>query len=64
MKVISSISGLRATLDEGKFDKLLIYRYISALCEMYPQGLIVIGRDGRPSGIEIEDTLVKILNLK
>jgi len=62
MKVISSISGLRATLDEGKFDKLLIYRYISALCEMYPQGLIVIGRDGRPSGIEIEDTLVKILN--
>lgn len=62
MKIISSISGLRATLEEGKFDTLLIYRYITALCEIYPQGLIVIGRDGRPSGEDIENTLVQILN--
>lgn len=62
MKVISSISGLRATLDEGNFDKLLIYKYISALCEIYPNGLIVIGRDGRPSGEDIQNTLENILN--
>ncbi len=61
MKIISSISGLRATLNEGKFDNLLVFKYISAICKLYPKRLIVIGRDGRPSGIEIEKFIAKTL---
>lgn len=62
MKVISSISGLRATLNEGIFDSLLVYKYLSAICKIYPTGIFVIGRDGRPSGIEIEKFIAQILS--
>ncbi len=62
MKIISSISGLRATLVEGKFDNLLVYKYTSAICKLFPSGLILIGRDGRPSGLEIEEFIAQTLN--
>lgn len=62
MKVISSISGLRATLIDGKFNNLLVYRYISALCSVYPKGKFVVGRDGRPSGEAIEILIAKIFS--
>ncbi len=61
MAIIRSISGLRATLVDGVFDDNLIYIYIYSLLKLYPEGKFVIGRDGRPSGIAMQEFIAKIM---
>lgn len=53
MPLIRSISGLRATLGDSLTPEI-ISKYTAAFCRILPQGEIVIGRDGRPSGKWIE----------
>ncbi len=53
MPIIRSISGLRGTLGDSLTPQVII-DYTSAFCKMLPEGEIVFGRDGRPSGIWIE----------
>ncbi|OGU58842.1 MAG: hypothetical protein A2X64_09540 [Ignavibacteria bacterium GWF2_33_9] len=57
MSIIRSISGLRATLSDGSLSDNLITKYASAFHQFCPEGHIVIGRDGRPSGKKIEKLL-------
>lgn len=56
MPVIRSISGLRATLGNS-LTPALVANYASAFSAMLPDGAIVIGHDGRPSGLWIEQVL-------
>lgn len=62
MAIVNSISGTRATLEE--FTPKFIEKYAAAFNSFIPSGTIIIGRDGRPSGVEIEkvliDTFVKL----
>ena len=46
---IISVSGLRGTIGE-QLTPAVASRYISALAATLPKGIVVIGRDGRPSG--------------
>jgi phosphomannomutase len=61
MSIIRSISGLRATLYDDVFDENIIYLYINSLLQLFPEGKFVIGRDGRPSGIAMQDFIAKIM---
>jgi phosphomannomutase len=54
MPIIRSISGLRATLNDGLRPDILT-KYVAAYCNSLPKGDIVVGRDGRPSGLWIAD---------
>lgn len=60
MPFIRSISGLRATLGSN-MTPALIADYGSAFAKYSPDGPIVIGRDGRPSGEWIEQILTGTL---
>lgn len=60
MPLIRSISGLRATVNDSIND-LIIENYANAYHTVIDEGPIVIGRDGRPSGKQIEETLIKTL---
>jgi phosphomannomutase len=57
MPVIRSISGLRATLGDGLLPNL-ISNCVAAFETLLPKGEVVIGYDGRPSGIWVQ----KIVN--
>jgi phosphomannomutase len=59
MACIRSISGLRVTNDE--LTQELIASYSRAFAQYLPPGPIVIGRDGRPSGIWMEKTIIETL---
>jgi len=61
MPLIRSISGLRATVDDSLTAEL-ISDYMSALNTYLPAGPIVVGRDGRPSGIWIEKVISEKLS--
>lgn len=54
MPIIRSISGIRATLNDGLRPDVLT-KYVAAYCNTLPIGDIVVGRDGRPSGRWIAD---------
>ena len=60
MAFIRSISGLRATLGTG-LQPEIISRYAAAFAQYCPEGPIVIGRDGRPSGLWIEHIIIGTL---
>ena len=67
MSIVQSVSGLRATLDE--LTPELITKYVNAyfkfVCNIHKNQqdkTIVIGRDGRPSGLWIEKTITQKLN--
>jgi phosphomannomutase len=60
MAFIRSISGLRATLGTG-LQPEIISRYAAAFAQYCPEGPIVIGRDGRPSGQWIEHIIIGTL---
>lgn len=60
MPLIRSISGLRATVNDS-LDGLIIQNYAKAFHSVTDDGPIVIGRDGRPSGEQIEQTLTGTL---
>lgn len=59
MAIIRSISGLRATTDQ--LTKELIESYAHAFGTYIPEGPIVIGRDGRPSGAWMEEVIIDTL---
>ncbi len=61
MAIIRSISGLRATFPDDLTAELLV-KYCSAFSQLFPNGKIAIGRDGRPSGTWIEEICCKTLN--
>jgi phosphomannomutase len=58
--IVRSISGLRFTLEE--LNDTLINNYAFAFHKFLPEGKIVIGRDGRPTGKQIEKTLSVIFS--
>ncbi|MCX7908520.1 MAG: phosphoglucosamine mutase [Ignavibacteria bacterium] len=60
MAIVRSISGIRGTIGEG-FSPNVIANYVSAFSELLPQGPVVIGRDGRPSGIWVEQICIGTL---
>jgi len=62
MAIISSVSGLRFTLNELESNPDLIKQYAIAFHLYLPAGTIVIGRDGRPSGKNIMELLINIFN--
>ena len=57
MPIIRSISGLRATLNDYLTPDL-ITRYVLSFSNLLPDGPVVIGRDGRPSGEWIEHIII------
>ncbi len=59
MACIRSISGLRVTNDE--LTQELIASYSRAFAAYLPAGPIVIGRDGRPSGLWMEEVVISTL---
>jgi len=59
MAIVRSVSGLRFTLDELEDNPNLIKQYVEAFNLYLPKGIIVIGRDGRPSG---KDIMTQIIN--
>lgn len=56
--IVRSISGLRFTLEELNYS--FIQNYASAFHYYLPTGAIIIGRDGRPSGKQIEKLLCNV----
>jgi phosphomannomutase len=56
MPLIRSISGLRGTLDSSLTPEVIV-AYASAFAEYCGVGSIVVGRDGRPSGVWIEEVV-------
>ncbi len=57
MSFVRSISGIRATLNEG-LNPDILSKYVAAYCNSLPEGDIVVGRDGRPSGTWIEQLVI------
>ena len=57
---IRSISGLRATLGDDLTPEV-VARYAVAFSAILPNGPIVVGRDGRPSGVWMEQMLIGAL---
>ncbi|MCU0424712.1 MAG: phosphoglucosamine mutase [Candidatus Kapabacteria bacterium] len=53
MPFIRSISGVRATLGDA-LTPFIIAEYTAAFASYLPPGIVVVGRDGRPSGEWIE----------
>lgn len=63
MPFIRSISGVRATL-ENSLPPEIVKLYAEAFAQYLPEGDIIIGRDGRPSGKWIEQTIAEVLKEK
>lgn len=61
MSFIKSISGIRATLNDGLRPEILT-KYIAAYCNSLPLGAIVVGRDGRPSGKWIAELTIATIS--
>ncbi len=60
MPLIRSISGLRATIGDSLLPNIII-DYVNAFAKVMPEGEIVVGRDGRPSGFWIENIVAGTL---
>ncbi len=63
MPIIRSISGLRATLGDSLTPELAV-KYVVSFADTLQGDTVVIGRDGRPSGIWIEKIIIGALNSK
>lgn len=63
MPFIRSISGLRATLDNSLSPETVVL-YANAFEQYLPEGEIIIGRDGRPSGKWIEELIADALSIR
>ncbi len=61
MPFIRSISGLRATLQDGLIPET-VTKYASSFSNISPEGTIIIGRDGRTSGKWLEKLIVGAIN--
>ncbi|MBK9248713.1 MAG: phosphoglucosamine mutase [Ignavibacteria bacterium] len=62
MPFIRSISGIRATVSDS-LPSEIVAKYASAFARFLPPGNIIIGRDGRPSGVWIERLIAETLAL-
>ena len=62
MPFIRSISGIRATVSDS-LPSDIVAKYASAFARFLPPGDIIIGRDGRPSGVWIERLIAETLAL-
>jgi phosphomannomutase len=62
MPFVRSISGLRATVDDGALNDDLVRDYCLAYSQILPAGDIVIGMDGRPSGKHIIEVASEALS--
>ena len=62
MPFVRSISGLRATVDDNSLNDDIVRDYCRAYSQIIPEGEIIIGRDGRPSGEHIQDVAVEALS--
>ena len=62
MPLISSISGLRGTIPDS-LTADVISNFTQAFARFADKGTIIIGRDGRPSGKEISETICATLAL-
>jgi len=62
MPLIRTISGLRSTLSDESLNTKIIEKYAKGLDSYLPEGRIVIGRDGRPSGKMIEEVMSETLS--
>lgn len=60
MAFIRSISGLRATLGDD-LTPTIVAAYATAFSSILPPGPIVVGRDGRPSGVWMQDVVIGAL---
>ncbi len=60
MPIISSISGLRATLSDS-LNTELVTKYVTAFSKVIPNGTVILGNDGRPSGKWIEQCVSSVL---
>ncbi|MGC8747774.1 MAG: phosphoglucosamine mutase [Candidatus Kapaibacteriota bacterium] len=60
MAFVRSISGIRGTIGDGLTPNI-VSNYVSAFTEIIPDGAIVVGRDGRPSGTWIESVVIGTL---
>jgi len=60
MPFIRSISGIRATMGDSLVPSVLS-NYVAAYSMLLPEGTIVVGRDGRPSGYWITKIVVGTL---
>ena len=56
--LIASVSGIRFTLDEPVRD--IVAKYVAAFAKTH-RGLILIGRDGRQSGLKIQKMIIETL---
>lgn len=63
MAIIRSISGLRATLGDSLTPSLAV-QYAAAFADTLNGDIVVIGRDGRPSGLWMEKLIIATLNAK
>jgi len=61
MPIISSISGLRATLNDSLTVEL-VTKYATAFSKVIPTGTVILGNDGRPSGKWIEEVVTSVLS--
>ncbi len=61
MAFIRSISGIRATLGDD-LTPTMVAEYASAFAAYLPEGVIAVGRDGRPSGAWIENIVCGTLS--
>jgi Phosphomannomutase len=60
MSLIRSISGIRGIIGKSLTPNV-ITEYVAGFSEIIPEGKVVIGRDGRPSGCWIENIVVGTL---
>lgn len=60
MSFVRSISGIRGVVGNSLTPEVLT-KYVAAFSELMPEGTIVVGRDGRKSGIWIEQIVVGTL---
>ncbi|MEQ8786960.1 MAG: phosphoglucosamine mutase [Pirellulaceae bacterium] len=58
--LIISVSGLRGVVGE-ELDASVVARYVTAFAAGLPQGLVVVTRDGRPSGEAFARTIAEAL---
>lgn len=61
MSLKASISGIRGIVGESLTPKVIV-DYVSAFSEMMPKGPILLGRDSRPSGGNMINFVVSLLN--
>lgn len=50
MPILRSISGLRATIDDGALSPDVVARHVRAFATIQPEGVLAVGHDGRVGG--------------